>query len=106
MGSISLPPCKDIKNFPTPLNSLMCWLGIVFLLCYFRPKSNLVLVCGSESNKITFLFDWIHNTTRKSINGNLHCVLQLVGIIHGRQHQQTQNDAPEIPTQLGGQIIS
>lgn len=39
-------------------------------------------------------------------NCNLHCIPQLGGIIHRREHQQTQNHTPEVPTQLWRQIIS
>lgn len=39
-------------------------------------------------------------------HSHLDGVPQLIGVIHGRQHQQAQDDAAEVPTQLWGQVIS
>lgn len=38
-------------------------------------------------------------------NRDLHGGPQLVGVIHGAEHEQTQHHTPEVPAQLRGQII-
>lgn len=48
--------------------------------------------------------DWLKEAARW--HSHLDGVPQLVGVIHGRQHQQAQDDAAEVPTQLWGQVIS
>lgn len=48
----------------------------------------------------------LEQQSEKNKNLDLHCIFQLMGVIDGSQHQQTQDDAPEVPTQLGGKLIS